>query len=483
MHYGRGQTERFALPKRISESRDLGDFELISETMTDRLKERLWPFELGQIPSDKDVKKLQIGLNASERKTLDEALDHYLEVETARFRKDAERATADRLAAFDRARQIYATFQSKDQAAALKSVAESLRADPSFAKELNAKRAYEKGVERSRNAKNGEQVRRQSLLAIARQFKGTYYGDLAANDGKTEQPASIRTWKDFTPEEIEAALTKQRAFFDEVSTRIPNAGMKMYETKRFFFFSDLPAAMINKVYLPYLDTMYTQLCGAYGIEPAMKKNIWRGKATIVAFAQKASFQQFESTFFGHPAPEGVQGLAHNNREKKVIISCYAGKDPEYFAIVLVHETAHGFSWCYRSAESLPNWLNEGASEWIAHRVVAGDQSISRKIKRAVAQMSTTHSLGGDFFTARHISSWQYGAAASITNFLLEYEPAAPKGISASRARPKVGRYRKLIDGIKDGLPWEDALRESFDMTPEQLAAAYGKSIGIPDLKP
>ena len=152
-------------------------------------------------------------------------------------------------------------------------------------------------------------------------------------------------------------------------------------------------------------------------------------------------------------------------------------------MVLVHETAHGFSWCYKSAEALPNWLNEGASEWIAHRVVTGDKSIDRKIQAAMVQMRNTASMGGDFFTLDHIHAWQYGVAASITDFLLNYEPGGRPGTSTAKTRGKVSRYRKLIDGIKDGLPWEDALREAYDWTPAQLTQAYGQSIGIPDLKP
>jgi hypothetical protein len=166
-----------------------------------------------------------------------------------------------------------------------------------------------------------------------------------------------------------------------------------------------------------------------------------------------------------------------------VISCYAGKDPEYFAVVLVHETAHGFSWCYKSAESLPNWLNEGASEWIAHRVVTGDASIEKKIQVAMAAMRKSRSLGGDFFTIDHIHAWQYGAAASITDFLLNYEPSGRPAGSTTRAAGRVSRYRKLIDGIKEGLPWEEALGEAYGMDPIQLARAYGQSIGIPDLQP
>ena len=170
----------------------------------------------------------------------------------------------------------------------------------------------------------------------------------------------------------------------------------------------------------------------------------------------------------------------------MVISCYAGKDPKYFAVVLVHETAHGFAWCYKSADPLPNWLNEGASEWIADRVVVGDNSIRRKVERAMRQMRSTRSLGGDFFTAEHIAAWQYGAAASMTDFLIKYElagGAAKAAAKTSKTKAAKSPYRMLMDGIKDGLPWEDALREAYGMTPLQLTQAYGQWIGIPDLQP
>ena len=99
-------------------------------------------------------------------------------------------------------------------------------------------------------------------------------------------------------------------------------------------------------------------------------------------------------------------------------------------------------------------------------------------------MRNTRSLGGDFFTLEHIHAWQYGAAASITDFLLNYEPAATPGKPAAKAKGATpSRYRKLIDGIKDGLPWEDALKEAYGLTPAELARAYGQAIGIPDLQP
>ena len=39
-----------------------------------------------------------------------------------------------------------------------------------------------------------------------------------------------------------------------------------------------------------------------------------------------------------------------------------------------------------------------------------------------------------------------------------------------------------INGIKDGLHWDDALKQKYGVTAEQLVHAYGISMGVADLK-
>jgi hypothetical protein len=448
--------------------------------MPAKIKRLLWPYELGRLPSASDLQKLRTGLDEEEQKVVDVAFDRYLDAEVKRIRAGAAGSAEERLSAFERAKRLYATFRTRTQAEDFKELGSQLYQDPEFKKELAARQAYDKALQQSAATRDAAALRPRLMQALARQYKDTFYGELAAHDGKAVRPKSILAWKDFSEAEIQAAVARQKKFIDEVSSKVPTAGMQSYETRRFLFYSDLPPQIINDRYLPYLDSMYLQLCGAYGFDAG--KSIWRGKAIIVAFANQSSFQQFELDFYRNTKP-GAQGIAHCDLNKNVVISCYAGKDPEYFAVVLVHETAHGFSWCYKSAESLPNWLNEGASEWIAHRVVTGDASIEKKIQVAMAAMRKSRSLGGDFFTIDHIHAWQYGAAASITDFLLNYEPSGRPAGSTTRAAGRVSRYRKLIDGIKEGLPWEEALGEAYGMDPIQLARAYGQSIGIPDLQP
>ena len=250
----------------------------------------------------------------------------------------------------------------------------------------------------------------------------------------------ILLWPELTDEQQKSFLKKQKDYLEDVKKKVTTGGMVLYETNFFLFFSDVPP-MYVKMYTPYLDTMYRDLCNAFGLDP--KKNIFQGKCMVVAFAQEASFQQYENAFFQGPKPAiHAQGLAHCNGNGEVVISCFAGADPQYFATVMVHETSHGFMFRYKSNKNIPNWLNEGAAEWIAKHVVTRDQAIPHKIQASIAQMRQTGNMGGNFFTAEHIDKWQYGLAAHITEFLLQYNA---KG------------YKQMIDDIKLGKPWQEAL--------------------------
>jgi hypothetical protein len=44
-------------------------------------------------------------------------------------------------------------------------------------------------------------------------------------------------------------------------------------------------------------------------------------------------------------------------------------------------------------------------------------------------------------------------------------------------------YVEFINGIKDGMTWEDALRDKYGVTLDQLVNAYGISMTVANLKP
>lgn len=294
-----------------------------------------------------------------------------------------------------------------------------------------------------------------------------------------------RQWPELTDEQQQAAVKNQKAFLEQAREKMGNGALQLYETKRFLFYSDIPAQAISTMYVPYLDQMYEKLCAAFGLDP--QKNLWRGKATIIAFANKMSFVQFETMCFSPPESDAM-GLAHCRSDGEVLISCYAGNDPKYFAMVLVHETAHGFTFRYKSAHHPPSWLNEGVSEWIANEVVSGPGWVPRKVQRVLQHIQTTRSLGGDYFTAEHIDAWQYPVAATMMELLLKYN-AQPQSRTRSGSKSRrtskaeTSRFLKLFEGVKQGTSWEDALQEAYGWTPADLAQRYGQAIGVAELQP
>jgi hypothetical protein len=42
---------------------------------------------------------------------------------------------------------------------------------------------------------------------------------------------------------------------------------------------------------------------------------------------------------------------------------------------------------------------------------------------------------------------------------------------------------RLIESLKEGMKWEEALRDAYGSTSDELLAHYGRRIGVPDLRP
>jgi hypothetical protein len=233
------------------------------------------------------------------------------------------------------------------------------------------------------------------------------------------------------------------------------------------FCSNIPADQIAP-YTAALDRMHDMMCDMYGIKKGTP--VWKGKCLVMAFLDKSDFVSFEKAFLkNEDVPAQVYGLCHSYDDGKVIISCYRGEQPQEFAKMLVHETSHGFIHRYRTWSSLPTWVNEGMADWIAAALVPQSNSVKRRQQEAILKMSQTRSMGGSFLTTKgHIEGWQYGTASSITDQLIRTDKAA---------------YTRFIQGIKEGMKWQDSLQATFKITPEHLVTQYGQAIGIPDLQP
>ena len=440
-----GQTPQFLLTRIISacpkKRSYLGSFRVLTDDMTPKVKQLLWPLELDRYVSESSLKAAKHKLTDAERQCIDKALDRFLTAQLDAMAKLSRGEPAERLLGYEKATLLSAVYKGRDEAKKAQALGKELAQDAKLRRELAAKRAFQKVMQQ---AGDDLPARARSMARLAKTFKGTYYGQLAANGGKAPEIFHSRTLNPLKllPEtEQKKLVAQQQAACVEIGKKLPGIVLHAYETKRFLFFSDLSDGFVRNTLLPYLDRMYDELCMLYGLDPAHR--IWNGKTVVYTFASEAEYRRFETVCPEMRVTEfAANGACHTNPDGTVTIACYVGDDLNYFAALLVHETTHGFNHFYRSECRLPSWIDEGAAEWVADRTVGGSRGIRGKVAKAVAQMQRTRSLGGDFFTSEHIQLWQYGAAFGITNFLVTYvpkpaagktPPGGPHGKSRARA--------------------------------------------------
>lgn len=274
-----------------------------------------------------------------------------------------------------------------------------------------------------------------------------------------------RLWPKLTAEQQAAVVKEHKEFLETVHEAFPSLPLKLYETKFFLFYTDMPQAHIAG-YIAQLDSMNVELGKQFGIPAG--ENIWRGKAVFLAFVNRESFIQFESQFMkiDGAAARQMQGLCHQSSNGDVVVACFRGDDPRVFAQMLVHETTHGYLHRFKSSARIPSWLNEGIADWVAAIVVRSSRIPQKRQRDAALRLKRTGVIGPTFFSKK-IEPWHYGVASGITNSLIKENPRA---------------FRSWVVSIKEGVDWAEGLQKTFGVTPPQLLQAYGRSIGVPMIR-
>jgi hypothetical protein len=283
--------------------------------------------------------------------------------------------------------------------------------------------------------------------------------------GERLEAKGKRLWKPLSSQETAAVIKEQKAFLRSVGKAFPSLPMRLYETRFFLFFSDMPSDQVG-LYRAELDRMNVELGKAFGVPPG--ENVWRGKAVFVVFVQQAAFLRFEQQFMKRNPAElrSTQGVCHQSSTGNVVVGCYRGKDPTYLAQVLVHETTHGYLHRFMSSARVPSWLNEGIAEWVSAMVVTRSRVPQIRQRKAIDRLKQTGQIGQQFFGSR-IESWHYGVASRITDSLIKANPEA---------------FRWWVVSIKEGIDWQQGLRLAFGYSPPGLMQAYGRSVGVPQIQ-
>lgn len=272
--------------------------------------------------------------------------------------------------------------------------------------------------------------------------------------GKVDEEA----WGTLTPEQQTAAVEELKKFGEETRAQV-NPNLVLIETKYFLFYSDLNAPEATK-WARMLDRMYLSLANLFGIKGG--ENIFRGKAAVFVFAREEDYQNFQKTMHETDAA-GTAGLCHTFGNGNVHIGFFRQPNEMDFAAVLVHESVHGFLHRYRKPPVIPTWVNEGLAETIASELVPQRGKRQEYRQHAITQLRERGTLGHQFFTGDRLEGWQYPVAQLLTEFMIKQDRK---------------RYVAFIDGIKDGMKWEEALTSKYGVQQDRLVAVFADSLNV-----
>ena len=196
------------------------------------------------------------------------------------------------------------------------------------------------------NLSKREQAKRRAAQAHEK-----WLGRLAAR--------GLKPWPTLSSQEHQAAIKLHKQRYAAVAALLPS--LQLVETEHFLFCTNIPPQQVG-VFIASLDRMYAWMRQTYGIPE--EQRVWRGKASIFAFVREDEFIAFERQFMKNDPQAGTAGLCHSDGQRNVCIAVHQGTDADYFGVVLVHETSHGFIHCYKTPTRVPSWVNEGMAEVI-----------------------------------------------------------------------------------------------------------------------
>ncbi|MEW4452131.1 hypothetical protein AB1L30_05535 [Bremerella sp. JC817] len=288
----------------------------------------------------------------------------------------------------------------------------------------------------------------------------------AAEQAKYEQwltqakKNGVVIWPEFTEKERTDADQAEKDIAQEVGAAV--APLEVYETKYFIVFSNGNPADIKSV-VAHLDSLHLLVSKMYQVDP---DKVYKGKMPIYIFRMQQQFQHYLSRFLETNA-EGLSGLCSYSGDR-IIVATYITSNAIDFADTLLQLASLAEVRAYKSKSLIRPWFTEGLADYVSIRLLPQAEGPAARRKLFMTNLPQMRSLNGMLLKDNDLSVTERGASSLLIEFLV---------------RTDATKFVDLLDNMKAGLEFEEALQKSYDGTSQALIGAFGQSIGAPQLLP
>lgn len=266
-----------------------------------------------------------------------------------------------------------------------------------------------------------------------------------------------------TKAEITEAVKDNSDIFNRALKQFPNRGLHVTEGQQVMVLSDFPKPFTTQL-ASNLDKMCEAMNELFGLPKG--SNCWRGKALIVAVSNRELFVEFERDIMENPNAGLASGIHHANPQRFLTATWRETPKPE-LARGIGWSLSSGYLYRYRSNFPLPPWMHTGTHAWVTAVMFPEPKKVANQKREVQQKMKRAGSLLG-LLSATELGSKRIVDAKMLVAYLIDVDKLA---------------YRQMLEDCKLGVPWEDALMTNYGIDEKQLAAGFGQSLGVPNLKP
>lgn len=262
-------------------------------------------------------------------------------------------------------------------------------------------------------------------------------------------------WGKLSDERMQEGVESIRRFAEQTQSKL-SLKLSLYESERFMLLTDVKAEQVQPIATKLTKT-YRAIATLLGDDP--DGNVFYGKCMVLLFDKRIDYLRFQQIMHDTDA-RGTGGLCHGFGNGHAHIALFSRSSDRQTHHILIHEFTHAYLHRYRSPVPLPDWINEGLAEHIAHQLEpAPGQNLYMKSRLAI---EGKRGLGEGFFDQDGLEAWQYDIAGALTGYLIE------------RHRPV--NYAKFIQAIKSGHSSEKAIKSVYRTTPAELTLRFKRRL-------
>lgn len=190
-----------------------------------------------------------------------------------------------------------------------------------------------------------------------------------------------------------------------------------------------------------------------------------GKPIVAAFASRANLGLFQSSVVGNKSYGTIRAF-FDVVDGHVIVTAEDDRSSKHMTWQAAWGLAGAYSSYSYSNVQLPAWLRVGLQQHCADVLVPGVTDHAQERRDVLAEIGSG-SLNG-ILAAENLPGQRQIVCKLLVGHLIQRNAKA---------------FSQMLSLIKLGHSNEDALRLALALSAEQLAASFGKSLGLPQLQP